>query len=344
MRNFIFLLFVFPSILSFGQLDAKKNCYDKAANNRGRFAEWECGKLAGVVDCNEKLTYDEDSKLVLSGNMGRPFSGTCETCHMNGLLERRITFVNGKEHGTDTTKYSSGCVQVIRNHFQGQEHGQWIFYFDSTQRVAWEMNYSYGNKHGLHIWLTRDGDTSRLENYNNGVLHGPKKLYYSKSRIEKDMNYANGLLDGSFKSYSIQGILLQEVMYKQGKKNGESKFFYEDGKPLKTEKWTMDEKDGEFKTFYYQGHLQTLETYKKGLAEGWWEERWPDDKLKRKALYKKGKVAEEYRYDEQGTEIYAFDGENVRDGYAESAPTTSTKKKKKKKKDEQNKGGLIKME
>ena len=65
----------------------KKNCYDKGTSNSGkRFAEWECGKLAGVVDCNEKLTYDEDSKLVLSGNMGMPFSGTCETCHMNGLL------------------------------------------------------------------------------------------------------------------------------------------------------------------------------------------------------------------------------------------------------------------
>jgi antitoxin component YwqK of YwqJK toxin-antitoxin module len=343
MKMKLILFFTLISCGVMAQFDVKKPCYEKGANNKGRFAEWECGKLAGVVDCNEKLTYDEDSKLVLSGNMGKPFTGTCETCHMNGLLERRITFLNGKENGSDTTKYSSGCTQVVRNHFQGQEHGQWIYYFDSTQQIAWEMNYNYGQKHGRHVWLTRTGDTSRIEHYNNGVLHGSKKLFYSKTRIEKEMTYVNGLLDGVFKAYTIDSILLQEINYKQGKKNGEAKFYYQDGKPLRTEKWALDVKDGEFKTFYYQGHLQSLESFKKGIPEGWWEDRWPDDKLKRRALYKKGNVVEEYRYDEQGAEVYAFDGENIRDGYAETAPTVSTKKKKKKKGEQQG-GGLIKME
>jgi antitoxin component YwqK of YwqJK toxin-antitoxin module len=346
MRWVVVFVSIVWATVSLAQLEVPKNqgkkCYEKLDSKKGsRFGEWECGKLAGVVDCNDKLTYDEDSKLILSGNMGRPFSGTCETCHMNGLLERRITFVNGKEHGTDSTYYSSGCLQVVRNHFQGQENGQWVFYFDSTQVVAWEMNYAYGQKHGMQIWKTREGDTSRIEFYNNGLLHGTKKLYYSKSRIEKEITYVNGLMEGPFKHYTIEGILLDEITYKQGKKNGESKYYYDDGKLLRTEKWTMDQKDGEFKTFYYQGHLQTLETYKKGVLEGWCEERWPDDKLKRKALYKKGEIVEEYKYDEQGSEIYAFDGETVREGYAEAGPTTSKKKKKKK---EGNNGGLIKIE
>lgn len=337
------LLMVFSTSAQITEVK-KKNCYDKLDSRKGqRFAEWECGKLAGVIDCNEKLTYDEDSKLILSGTHATPFTGTCETCHNNGLLERRITFVNGKEHGIDTTTYSSGCKQVIRNYFQGQENGQWLYYFDSTEAIAWEMNYSYGQKHGKHIWLTRAGDTSRIEFYNNGLLHGTKKLYYSKSRIEKEINYVNGLMDGAFRHYTIEGVLLDEIMYKAGKKNGECKYYYDDGKLLRTEKWTMDVKDGEFKTFYYQGHLQTMETYKKGVLEGWWEERWPDDKLKRKALYKKGEIIEEYKYDEHGTETYAFDGEVVRTGYAEEGPDTG-KKKKKKKKEEENKGGLIKVE
>ena len=329
---------------AFAQVEVKKaNCYDKSNTQNGkRFAEWECGKLAGVVDCNEKLTYDEDSKLILSGTMGKPFSGTCETCHMNGLLERRVTFVEGKEHGTDSTNYKSGCLQVVRNHFQGQENGSWVYYYDSTMMVAWEMNYSYGQKHGKQIWLTRTGDTSRIEFYNNGLLHGTKKLYFSKSRIEKEITYVNGLMEGPFKAYNIKGILLEELMYKQGKKNGECKYYYDDGKLLKTEKWTMDVKDGEFTTFFYQGHLQSLETYKKGVSEGWFEERWPDDKPKRKALYKKGIVIEEYKYDEQGTEIYAFGGEASKNKEDDDLP--GAKKKKKKKGEEEKKGGLIKID
>ena len=114
---------IFTSLVM-AQIPVKKNCYEKNQANKGKkYADWECGKLAGVVDCNEKLTYDENTKTILSGNMGTPFTGTCETCHMNGLLERRISFVNGKENGIDTTYYKSGCPQVVRNHVLGAVNG-----------------------------------------------------------------------------------------------------------------------------------------------------------------------------------------------------------------------------
>lgn len=320
----------------------KKECYEKKeASKDNRFGEWECGKLAGVVDCNEKLTYDENTKLILSGNSGSPFSGTCETCHMNGKLERRITFVNGKENGVDTTYYKTGCVQVIRNHIQGAESGQWQYLYDSTQNLAWERNYNLGQLHGRQLYMTKDKDTTRLEHYNNGLLHGVKKSYYPKSKIEKEINYVNGLIDGSFKSYSMDGKLIQDLTYKQGKKNGELKYYYDDGVLMSTEHWTMDVKDGEFKTFYYEGKLQSMENYKKGVAEGWFEERWPDDNLKRRALYKKGVVIEEHRYDEHGVENYTFGVETASGNEDDAMPG---KKKKKRKKGEETKGGLIKME
>lgn len=318
----------------------KTKCYEKAGGSGKRFNEWECGKLAGVVDCNEKLTYDETSKLVLSGNMGTPFTGTCETCHMNGLLERRITFVNGKENGSDTTNYKSGCIQVIRNHIQGVESGQWTFFYDSTSYIAWERNYNLGELHGRQLYLTKEGDTTRLENYLNGKLHGVKKSYYPKSKLEKEITYANGLLEGPSKYYSWEGKLIQDLTYKQGKKHGELKYYYDDGTLLTVEHWNMDQKDGEFKTFYYQGNVQTMENYKKGVAEGWFEERWPDDKMKRRALYKKGVIIEEHRFDEHGVENYTFGGEtNAKED--DAAPGAKTKKKKK---GQQQEGGLIKMD
>ncbi len=311
----------------------KMNCYDKInIRKKERFSDWECGKLAGVVDCNEKLTYDDNTKTILSGNIGTPFTGICETCHLNGLLERRISFVNGKENGTDTTYYKSGCPQVVRNHILGAEMGQWFYFYDSTQAVAWEMNYNLGLKHGKQLYLTKEGDTTRYEFYNNGKYHGVKKSYYPNSKIEKEISYKYGLMDGPFKAYSRDGKLLQDLNYKEGKKDGELKYFYNDGTLLSVEHWTLDVKNGEFKTLYYQGNIQVVENYKKGVPEGWFEERWPDDKVKRSALYKKGIVIEEHKFDAHGTETYTFGVEVKKETEDDAAPGTETKKTKKPKK------------
>jgi len=85
-----------------------------------------------------------------------------------------------------------------------------------------------------------------------------------------------------------------------------------------------------------------LNTDKKGIPEGWFEERWPDDNLKRRALYKKGELIEEHRFDEHGVENYTF-GVEVSSGKEDDA-MPGAKKKKKKKGADQDKGGLIKMD
>jgi antitoxin component YwqK of YwqJK toxin-antitoxin module len=333
MKQLTFLTVFFSMTLLFGQVEGEKKapCYERGKAQEKGFGDWECGKLAGVVDCNEKLTYDEGSNTVLAGNAGKPFTGTCETCHMNGLLERRITFVNGKENGNDSTFYKSGCLQVVRNHIQGVESGTWTFYYDSTTYVAWEMNYNLGQKHGVQTYFTRQGDTTKLETYSNGILNGVKKTYYPKSKLEKEVHYVNGIFDGAFKRYNTDGKLLQELTYKAGKKDGEQKYYYEDGTLLTTERWTMDVKDGEFKTFFYNGTVQTLENYRKGLQEGSFEEYWPDGRPKRKALYKKGVLIEDHVFDEQGNETYSF-GAPTTSGDEDDAMPTDQKKKGKKKK------------
>jgi antitoxin component YwqK of YwqJK toxin-antitoxin module len=247
----------------------KDSCYKQAdARKKQRFPEWECGKLAGVVDCNEKLELDEGSNTVITASGKQPFSGTCETCHMNGLLERRVKFVNGKQDGIDTTKYATGCLMVIRSHVQGVENGHWTYFYDSLGTVAWEQNFSMGQKHGPQIYYSRKekasmGDTVKFETYTNGILNGPKITYDSKGKRQKMATYVNGLLEGPFLIYNPQGQIIEELNYKQGKKNGVFKYYYDDGKLLRTENWSMDAKNGEFKTFYYDQTLQTLETYKK---------------------------------------------------------------------------------
>lgn len=325
-----------------GDLDIKKErkCYenydsngDLIPENQQRYASWECGKLAGVVDCNEKLEYDQDADLVYSGNFGKPFTGRCETCHGNGTLERRITFVNGKQNGIDTSYYPTGCIQSIQNTILGEPNGQWLLFYDSTYLLAWEMNYQAGEKHGKHIFFNRttetDSDTTKWENYSNGLLHGTKRTYYPGSKIKREVNYSNGVMDGAFKEYNDKGIITLDLIYKDGKKNEEAKYFFDDGTLLKTENWTMNVKNGDFKVYFYQGNIQTEETYKKGVRVGWFKEYYPDGSTKHKILFdKKGVRVEEHKYDEQGRETYAFgkpDGGGAED---DAIPTVGGKKKK----------------
>lgn len=409
----------------------KKNCYAKRDSvMKQRFVDWECGKLVGVIDCNEKLEYDEGSNVLFSASSGKPFTGKCETCHQNGLLEHRINFVEGKEDGPDTTYYSTGCLMVIRNHIAGKETGTWTNYYDSTGKIAWEMNYLNGQKHGRQVYLNKKGDTSLVENYLNGVLHGVKKNYYSKSRVEKEAHYTNGLLDGLFVVYNAEGKPLQQVNYKNGKKDGVATYYYDDGVLLRTENWSMDARNGEFKTVYYQQTIQSIESYKKNknykeekmdadvfecasqqiadqvyklltkdhlnptqlveklkpdtvkitknqynveatpflkfkkkfnigvnepyafegkfyvvvnkkiitnvpvdIKEGWFEERYPENKLKRKALYRNNVLVEDHVFNEQGKEIYTFGASSYKATEDDAAPVDNKTKKEKAKKE-----------
>lgn len=312
-----------------------KPCYERA-NKSGNVDVWECGQVVGVVNCNDELEVDEGSGLVIKraidnvnyNGVGKPYTGTCESCFMNGQIERRMTFVDGKENGTDTSKYESGCPQAIRSHVLGAENGTWTYFYDSTQQIAWEINYYMGEKNGRDVYMKANGDTSKMETYKNGLLHGVKMSYYKDSKPFKEATYANGVLDGTFKIFNFQGVLIEEINYKQGKKNEVAKYFYDDGVLLRTENWNMGIKNGEFKTFYYQGNVQSLENYKKGIKEGKFQEFYPDQKEKRRAFYEKDVLIEEHLFDEQGNETYSF-GAPVGNG-AEDDQLPGSKKKGKK--------------
>lgn len=342
----LIVVFAFISVAVKAQVDItqsekKDSCYFLMENGKRvkqkRFADWECGKIVGVVDCNEMLEYDKNTDivslrnkdLVNSQGAGKPFSGTCETCFYNGKLERRITFINGKQDGVDTTYYKTGCPQVITSFVTGLESGSQYYFYDSTQYLAWEMNYQMGEKHGTQIYFKKNGDTTKLENYSNGILHGVKKTYYDSSKVKKEVNYLNGIFDGHFILYNQEGLVIEDINYKEGKRHEECTYFYDNGAPLRTESWNMDVKNGAFKSFFVQGHILKSENYKKGLREGVFEDFYPDGKLKCKREFKKDVLIDEYRYDAQGRETYSMHEQETSDTEDDDMPSKGKKRKKK---------------
>lgn len=335
--SFIFLVFLLTNAQS--QIDIRgggqssgKPCYQKSMDRMNqRFIEFDCGKVLGVINCNDKLEYEEQSNIFYIESTGLKFTGTCETCHRNGLLERRITFVDGRENGIDTTYYSSGCPMVIRQHDMGLETGTWRFYHDSTNQLAWIKNYYRGVKHGIHLNLDDKGDTTMVETYMNDLLNGEKRVYFTQNRLSKLMFYKDGQLNGPYVTYNLAGEKISELNYKMGKKDGVLSYYFDDGTLLRTENWNNGVKNGEFKTLYYNGTLQKLENFKKGVREGLYEERYSNQQLKRRIIFKKGERIEEHRFDEDGTETYTFGAQPYSGNEDDALPTYGKGKKKDKK-------------
>lgn len=335
MKRFLLALLLSLPFYPLAQIEVpgeQEPCWKKSQPPAGRrYLDFECGKLAGVVDCNEKLGFDERSNTIILAKSGAAFTGVCETCHSNGLLERRINFVNGKEDGKDTTYYRTGCVQVVRSFIQGTENGQWVYYYDSTRQLAWEMNYFVGQKHGKHVYFKKNGDTTLLENYKNGILDGVKRTYYNDGKVEREIYYKEGQFNGSFRIFSAEGKVVDELNYVAGQKDGLNKYYYSDGTLLRTEYWDKGVKNGDFKVYYIQGHLQSHEVYKKGNKEGTWVEYYADQKLKRRAIYKKDVLIEDHQYNADGEEVYTFgveeEEEVVEDDLIPFEDTTKSKKK-----------------
>jgi antitoxin component YwqK of YwqJK toxin-antitoxin module len=337
----IILSLIINSTPLFSQLQkGGKKCYEGNSKNGQKYTEWQCGKTPGVVDCNGKIDFDERSKTFTSSAGGKPYTGQCETCYENGMRERFITFQNGKEVGTDTTKYMSGCPMVIRTHIEGFENGTWTYFYDSTNIVAWEMNYLVGQKHGKFVYFNRAGDTTLFENYSHDQLQGTKRIFFSNGKIKRAMNYTKGNFDGNFTSYNKDGKIIEKLSFKNGKKDGMLTYYYDDGTLLKTEYWLNDVKNGPFTSYYYQGFVQTLENYKKGVKDGWFEEYYPNRKLKIRSLYKKGVLIEEHEFNEKGKEIRTFpevqkEETKSEDDEIELEENKDKKKKKEKKKKEE---------
>lgn len=338
MKNILLLLFIFTTGTIFSQLDIRNTnteapCYQKEADRMKKtYFEYDCGKIAGVVDCNEKLEYEEQSNTFYLSNSGARFTGQCETCHRNGLLERRITFVNGREDGKDTTYYKSGCPMVIREHTIGLETGTWRFYYDSTQQVAWIRNYFRGIKEGVHVFFDNLGDTTVIEHYSNDLLNGVKKVYFTKNKIERITTYKDGVFNGPYTTFNLEGKKTSEMNYKMGQKDGVLTYYYDDGTLMRTENWSNGIKNGQFTVLYYNGSLQSIENYKKGIKEGLFEERYNTQKLKRRVIYKKGELIEEHRFDIEGNETYTFGAQPYSGKEDDDLPTVQKGKKDKKKK------------
>lgn len=84
-------------------------------------------------------------------------------------------------------------------------------------------------------WVEYDPDTGLIlteQTYQEGVLHGPAKQYYSDGQLQIDMNFENGVAQGPYKAYYPGGQLQVEDNLENGSYSSQVKMYYEDGTPM----------------------------------------------------------------------------------------------------------------
>lgn len=338
---FLSLLSFIFIVSAFSQFDISKRepCWYKGARRDSlRYVEFECGKLLGVIDCNNKLMYDEGQNIFYAKGTGAPYTGDCETCHNNGLREHLIHFVNGKEDGVDTTYYRSGCVMVVRSLSLGAKNGRWTYYYDSTARPAWIRNYMNNELNGEQIYFNKQGDTTKWEFYANGVLNGVRREYYTGSILKKEINYKNGIFDGDYVTYFKSGKPKLKLHYDEGEKDGKLEYFYDkDAALMRVGYYSKGIKDGEFTTFYVDGNIMSKGFYDKGKKQGVFIEKYSSGRLKSKTTYEDDEVIAYEKYDAFGRLTEKFPKETAAGMEDDALPGKEKEEKTKNSKKEEQK-------
>jgi antitoxin component YwqK of YwqJK toxin-antitoxin module len=255
-----------------------------------------------LTNCYEKVAFDSASNRYYSRqSLGSYFDGTCTTCHRNGVVEQQITINEGKRHGTDTSYFPSGCPYSSQTFVNGVIHGTSTSYFDSTNRIKSRVNHFMGSLYGPYIVFNEKGDTLKYQEYENNLLSGIKKEYYENSKLKKIVEYKAGRISGSQINYDENGNILLEVNYLDGIKHGAWIYYFDDQKVAREEYWNKGLKNGDFITFNRQGDTLSEKYFKKDIPTGIHKEYYMDSKEKHVQVYgKKGKLMEEYRFDEFG--------------------------------------------
>ncbi len=70
------------------------------------------------------------------------------------------------------------------------------------------------SKNGTDVSYFKNGDTSKVYNYQNDILNGLFEIHYENGNLKEEGEYSSGLKNGIFKSYFDNGNIFEYRYYK----------------------------------------------------------------------------------------------------------------------------------
>ena len=203
------------------------------------------------------FSYGQSDSLNRTDKFGKKYGNWVK--YEKGVLLWKATFYNGEPVGAfihyypnkmvkDSMYYYSNSpkVNIVSYYSNGKKEsegmfinkvkdGKWLYYNNTGKLIA-EDNFKLGKKHGIFkLFSPQDGVLLKEESWENNVLHGEYKEYYTTGQLRLKWNHVHGKIDGAYESYYLEGTIWNKGQYVSNLRNGTWICYNREGNELKVE-------------------------------------------------------------------------------------------------------------
>lgn len=200
----------------------------------------------------------------------------------NGQLRFQGTFVDGERHGEFLQWFQTGDLQMHFQYDQGVPTGVWREWYVELAPKS-EESYVDGKLHGeRQLWdkpmtdpdtgEVADGILTRVEQYEEGELHGSWQDYHPRSGAPRTSgSHVRGLKVGRWETLMADGTVVDESDYDdEGRRTGLQKLYAPDGTLIQELTWVEGAQSGPARQFFPDGSPHSEGEYLEGLRTGAW--------------------------------------------------------------------------
>ncbi len=181
----------------------------------------------------------------------------------------------------------------------GEKYGLWVEYYFPPFKIKKysEINYKYGEMHGLVTYWHLNGRKEYEKNYKNGEQHGLYTEWHENGQKKSEQNYKYGVKHGLVTLWYENGQKKTKVNYKDYKKDGLETCWRESGQK-KSQKNYKNNEDHGLTTLWHENRQKKAEiNFKDGKKHGlatFWNE---NGQKQSEVNYENGKESEFSLYD-----------------------------------------------
>jgi antitoxin component YwqK of YwqJK toxin-antitoxin module len=183
----------------------------------------------------------EQGKLLWKGKFynGEPV-GDFIYYYPNKKIKDKLYYYPNSPKVSAITYYSNGVKSSEGIFINKAKDGKWLYYNVAGKLVS-EDNYKLGKKQGVSkLFSPEDGTLLQEETWENNLLHGLHKEYYTTGDVRLKWNYKYGKIDGDFESYYLDGAIWNKGQYINGLREGTWTHYNREGNELKVEEITHE--------------------------------------------------------------------------------------------------------
>jgi len=139
---------------------------------------------------------------------------------------------NAEDGSADVKFFTSYGKLISEGKMIGKFYvGEWVYYHKNSTQIMTVENYD-----------------------SNGVLNGPRMVYYKNGKLAEKSGYTHGKLEGVSRVYSENGVEIKTLIYENDELHGLAKYYTDDGQLVAEGPYKKGKKAGVW-LYYRDGEL-----------------------------------------------------------------------------------------